>query len=146
MSNYKKMKSMSQKNSPKKHQEDDNEMDVNDNSISIVMNPYTLKSKPIVKKLSQNISDGMCETCLIFTSNLENAIQQIDKYMSSINQRVNSIYFNTPLFNESVLNLDFLHSKIFYTIDKIITPLNIKNQLKNLFVIFFFKEKYQTFL
>lgn len=65
------------------------------------------------------------------------AFQQIEMFVNSINHRINAIYFKTSLFKESILNLDFLHSQIYYTIDKMMIPAIIKTQFKNLFVSFF---------
>lgn len=69
---------------------------------------------------------------------MELAFQQMEMFVNTIIQRINAIYFRTSLFRESLVNLDFLHSHIYYSIDKLILPNNLKTLLKNLFVSFYF--------
>ena len=127
-------KNLSQTNSPKILNDEDDDIGVNDNNISSSGNQQTgnyqllKKSK---KKISKNFDYGeTCESCSL----IENAFQQIDNFMFSVNQRVNSVYFNTSLLKESTLNFDFTHSRIYYTIDKMQLPQGVKTKIKNLFV------------
>jgi len=80
-----------------------------------------------------SLKEQICEKCLTFNtaiSQCEKSLNQIDEFISSLNSRANNYIYNLPLFNQSCLNLDFLHSQIFYSIDKQILPNSIKEHMK----------------
>lgn len=123
-----KIKSLSKQNSPKTVK-DDEEIDMDYNNLNrIISNNSKLKFKSDDHNSQKNKES--CDKCL---NNVDKIIHQVDSYIQSLINKTNNIYYKSS-FYDSLVNVDFLHSQIYYSIDKVQLPEGVKTSLKTLFV------------
>ena len=75
-----------------------------------------------------------CDQC---TLNIDDSLNELNKYLSILINRINSSYMNMNLQRESALNLDFIHSQMYFSIEKSMIPISSRNLLKSILVSLF---------
>ena len=75
-----------------------------------------------------------CDQC---TLNIDDSLNELNKYLSILINRINSSYMNMNLQRESALNLDFIHSQMYFSIEKSMIPISSRNILKSILVSLF---------
>ena len=82
---------------------------------------------------SRNDQD-QCNKCSEIIKEIEKISVIIDSFISSMVSRANNYIYDLPLFNESLLNLDFLHSRNLHILERVNLPYHIKQIYKGIFV------------